>query len=223
MSASAKVTRITRITKRLCEVYPDRRPLLQYQSPFQLLISVILSAQTTDAQVNTVTPALFHAYPTPADLAGATQTDMEALVHSTGFYRNKARNVIGAARAIHTRFGDSVPQSMGDLTSIPGVGRKTANVIRGVVFGEPSIVVDTHLTRVSNRLGLVNTKNPDVIERELRALVPELIQTDFSMGVNLHGRARCFARDPDCENCEIRPLCPHPQGDIEGSRKKGPD
>ena len=207
-SITAEADRAIAVTNRLRKIYPDRRPLLEYSSPFELLISVILSAQTTDNQVNEVTPALFNQYPTPASLAAADRLDVEQLVHSTGFFRNKARNIIGAARAIHNRYGDQVPREMDDLVSIPGVGRKSANVIRGVVFGLPSIVVDTHLTRVSNRLGLATGKNPDIIERELRRIVAEEYQTDFSMGVNLHGRARCFARKPDCSACEIREFCP---------------
>jgi endonuclease III len=202
--------RATAITERLCAAYPDRRPLLTFDSPYQLAVAVILSAQTTDAQVNRVTPVLFGRFPTPEDLAGADQGEIESIVHSTGFYRTKAKNIIGAARAIHGRFGGQVPESMDELTSIPGMGRKSANVIRGVVFGRPSIVVDTHLMRVSNRLGLVNGRNPVVIERELKAIVPPGIQIDFSMSANLHGRYRCSARKPDCANCEIRDLCPYP-------------
>lgn len=208
------------VARRLKRVYPDRRPLLEYNSPFELLISVILSAQTTDAQVNLVTPELFTRYPGPRELAAANQEEVERIVHSTGFFRSKARNIIAAAHVVQDRFGGSVPEEMNDLVSIPGVGRKSANVIRGVVYGQPSVVVDTHLTRVCNRLGFVSGKNPDIIERELRALLPEDSQTDFSMGVNLHGRARCFARKPDCAGCEIRRFCPFPELDPE---RKGPD
>ena len=198
------------ITRRLCREYPDRRPLLHYRSPFELIIAVILSAQTTDAQVNEVTPALFRRYPGPADLAIADVEEVESIVHSTGFYRNKARNIIGAARVIHERFADQVPREMDDLVSIPGVGRKSANVIRGVVFGLPAIVVDTHLMRVSHRLGLAEGRNPDAIERTLKAVVPVETQTDFSMALNLHGRACCTARKPHCGRCVIRVLCPYP-------------
>lgn len=195
------------ITRRLCDVYPDRRPLLNYRSPYELLIAVILSAQTTDAAVNLVTPELFASFPRPGDLAAAPTVEVERIIHSSGFYRNKARSIIGAARVIHERFGGEVPESMEDLLVIPGVGRKSANVIRGVVFGHPSIVVDTHLARVSNRIGFVETKNPDIIERELRALIPPSVQTDFSMSVNLHGRYRCHSRKPDCAACEIKKRC----------------
>jgi endonuclease III len=202
--------RVITITARLCKAYPDRAPLLTFSSPYELAIAVILSAQTTDAQVNRVTPGLFARFPTAATLADADQGEIESIVRSTGFYRNKAKNIIGAARVIRDEFGNQLPESMEDLTSIPGMGRKSANVIRGVVFGEPSIVVDTHLTRVSNRLGLVNSRNPAVIERELKGVVPPEIQTDFSMSINLHGRYRCLARTPDCRNCELRDLCPYP-------------
>ncbi|MFW5688572.1 MAG: endonuclease III [Spirochaetota bacterium] len=199
--------RAVAITDRLCDAYPDRSPLLNYTSAYELVISVILSAQTTDAQVNQVTPELFRRFPKPADLASACQPEIEKIVHSTGFYRNKAKNIIAAAAALEERFGGTVPSTMDDLVTIPGMGRKSANVILGVIHGEPSIVVDTHLTRVSNRLGLVSGKNPVKIERELREIVPANRQTDFSMAVNLHGRYRCFARKPDCPACEVRELC----------------
>ncbi len=200
--------RVEQITDRLCTAYPDRRPLLVYRSPYELLVAVILSAQTTDAQVNAVTGALFARYPEPADLASAGQQDVEQLVHSTGFYRSKAKHIIAAARALVERHAGRVPATMDELIAIPGMGRKSANVILGVVYGEPAIVVDTHLARVSRRLGLTTAKNPVVIERELRAIVPPDRQTDFSMAVNLHGRARCTARSPDCAGCELRELCP---------------
>ncbi len=212
-----KTERAVAVTRALCAEYPDRRPLLTYSSPFELTIAVILSAQTTDAQVNRVTPELFARYPRPSDLAVAAPPDVEAIVHSTGFYRTKARNIIAAARAIVDRFGGGVPRAMEDLVTIPGMGRKSANVIRGVVYGEPSVVVDTHLTRVTNRLGFVSGKNPVAIEHALRAIVPSEMQTDFSMGVNLHGRACCTARNPACDRCVLRSLCPWPGAQPDGS------
>ncbi len=202
--------RAVAVTNRLSSTYPDRRPPLVYRSPFELLIAVILSAQTTDAQVNLVTPELFRRYPAPADLASADVTAVERIVRSTGFYRNKAKSVIGAAKVIHQRHADRVPATMDELVAIPGVGRKSANVMLGVVHGRPAIVVDTHLMRVTNRLGFVSGRNPDKIERELQQIVPADRQTDFSMAVNLHGRNRCFARKPDCPGCEVRDLCPWP-------------
>lgn len=198
------------VTRTLTSVYPDRRPLLTYSDPFQLTIAVILSAQTTDAQVNLVTPELFARYPRPGDLAAADVSDVEGLVHSTGFYRNKAKNIVAAAAAIERCFGGRVPSTMDELVAIPGMGRKSANVILGVVYGKPAIVVDTHLTRVTNRLGFVSGSNPAKIERELKAIVPPEIQTDFSMAVNLHGRRRCYARKPDCAGCEVFELCGWP-------------
>lgn len=205
------IERAAAVTGILTSVYPDRRPLLHYSSAYELVIAVILSAQTTDAQVNLVTPELFSRYPTPADLAVAAQDEVERIVHSTGFYRNKAKNTIAAAATIERVFGGEVPSTMDELVTIPGMGRKSANVILGVVYGEPSIVVDTHLTRVTNRLGLVDGRNPQKLERELREIVPSELQTDFSMAVNLHGRYRCYARRPDCAACEIYELCRWPE------------
>lgn len=209
------IERTTRITELLNQEYPDREPLLVYRSPFELVVGVILSAQTTDAQVNQVTPELFRAYPTPEALAAASQPDVERIVHSTGFYRNKAKNVIGAAARIVEAYDGAVPQEMEDLVTIPGMGRKSANVIRGVIYGKPSIVVDTHLTRVTNRIGLVEGKNPQRIERELREVVREELQTDFSMAVNLHGRAICTARKPHCAGCVIRALCDYGRAAVQ--------
>ncbi|MFP4114625.1 MAG: endonuclease III [Spirochaetota bacterium] len=215
--------RAVAVTGRLCDAYPDRRPLLNYDSPFQLAIAVILSAQTTDAQVNLVTPELFARFPTPADLAIAPVAEVEQIVRSTGFYRNKAKSIVGAAKRLHEEFHDTVPGTMAELTSLPGMGRKSANVILGVVYGEPAIVVDTHLTRVTSRLGLVSGRNPEKIERELKAIVPADLQTDFSMAVNLHGRYRCYARKPDCAGCEVRELCPWPdaQASLEAGAEVG--
>ncbi|MFW5789195.1 MAG: endonuclease III [Spirochaetota bacterium] len=214
MNATQRATAVTEVLR---DVYPDRRPLLRYSSAYELVIAVILSAQTTDTQVNLVTPELFSRYPTPADLAQATIDDVERIVHSTGFYRNKAKNTIAAAATIEREFGGSVPATMEELVRIPGVGRKSANVILGVVYGEPAIVVDTHLTRVASRLGFVDGKNPQKIERELRAIVPAGLQTDFSMAVNLHGRYRCYARKPDCAACEIYCLCRWPERGVRAA------
>jgi endonuclease III len=210
--------RAVAVTNRLCSAYPDRRPLLTFRSPFELVIAVILSAQTTDAQVNLVTPKLFERYPTPADLASADINDVERIVRSTGYYRNKAKSITAAARALHDQHADRVPGTMDELVAIPGIGRKSANVILGVVHGQPAIVVDTHLMRVTNRLGFVSGRYPDRIERELRQIVPADRQTDFSMAVNLHGRYRCFARKPDCPGCEVRDLCPWPDLPNQGGQ-----
>ena len=222
MNATERATEVTRV---LTSIYPDRRPLLHYSSAYELVIAVILSAQTTDAQVNLVTPELFSRYPTPADLAAAPTSEVERIVHSTGFYRNKAKNIVAAAATIEREFGGEVPSTMDELVTIPGMGRKSANVILGIVYGEPSIVVDTHLTRVANRLGFVDGKNPQKIERELRAIVPADLQTDFSMTVNFHGRYRCYARKPDCAACEIYDLCRWPEREAraEAGRQEAAD
>ena len=217
--AMARDHRASEITLRLNEEYPDRRPLLVYSSPFELVVGVILSAQTTDAQVNQVTPELFRRYPDAEALSRADHLEIERIVHSTGFFRNKAKNVIAAAARIQDGFAGEVPEAMEDLITIPGMGRKSANVIRGVIYGEPAIVVDTHLTRVTNRIGLVKGKNPEKLERELCAIVPEALQTDFSMGVNLHGRAVCTARGPACDRCVIRDLCDYGQSAAVSEQK----
>jgi len=208
---SANSARAVRIHGTLSSIYPDARPLLSYRNPFELLIAVILSAQTKDAQVNRVTGALFSRFPTPAALAAAPREEVEEIVHSTGFYRSKARNIQGAATELDKQFNGKVPGSMDQLLQIPGVGRKSANVILGVVYGKPSIVVDTHFGRVVRRLELTGQKDPVRVEREIRSLVPEEMQTPFSMEINLHGRYCCTARAPRCEKCPIRKECPYPQ------------
>ncbi len=202
--------RLAEITRRLTERYPSYRPLLQYGSPFQLLIAVILSAQTTDAQVNRVTPALFGSYPNAARLAEAELSELEAIVRPTGFFRSKARNIRAAAAALRDGYGGEVPREMDELTALPGVGRKTANVVRGTAFGLPAIIVDTHFARVCRRLGLTHESDPEKIERELATLVPSKSQYAFSMTVNFHGRDTCTARRPGCGSCFLGDLCPYP-------------
>jgi endonuclease-3 len=160
--------------------------------------------------VNQVTPALFARFPDAARLAEAGQEELEELVRSTGFYRNKARSLLGMARALVERFGARVPETLEELITIPGVGRKTANVLLGACFGQPAIVVDTHLKRVTARLGLAFEQDPDRIEQELRALVPEAVQTRFSWVAGEHGRRVCAARKPRCPECPVRTLCPFP-------------
>lgn len=196
------------VTEILNLEYPDRKPLLNYTNPFELLIAVILSAQTTDAGVNKVTPELFRFYPGPAELAAAEQNHVEEIIHSTGFYRVKAGNIIKTAAALKERGGNSLPDNMKELTALPGVGRKTANVILYHIFNQPAIIVDTHFKRVSNRLGFTKFTEPEKIEKQLSKAIPKEIQSDFSMTVNLHGRKYCFARKPDCAGCPLRDLCP---------------
>ncbi len=215
------------ITDILNREYPDRKPLLNYTNPFELLIAVILSAQTTDAGVNKVTPELFRFYPGPAELAAAEQNHVEEIIHSTGFYRMKAANIIKTAAALKERGDSTLPDNMKDLTALPGVGRKTANVILYHIFGKPAIIVDTHFKRVSKRLGFTRYTEPEKIEKQLLRAIPEDIQSDFSMTLNLHGRKYCFARKPECGGCPLQELCPSSlmgnagTGQSGGTKKKG--
>lgn len=181
---------------------------LVHDSPYQLLAATILSAQTTDEAVNSVTPALFSRYPTPADLAAADPADVERLVHPTGFFRAKTRSLIGMAAALEERFDGQVPSAMEDLVTIPGVGRKTANVVRSVGFGLPGLPVDTHVGRLSRRLGLTAETDPVKVESELDAIVPPRERGGLSLRLILHGRRVCQARKPRCEDCVLAHICP---------------
>jgi len=193
---------------RLTVEYPDARCELDFRNPYELLAATILSAQTTDVRVNLVTPALFARYPTPDDLAHAEPGDVEELVRSTGFYKNKTRSLLGMADALVTRFGGEVPHRMADLVTIPGVGRKTANVVRSVALGEPGLPVDTHVTRLSHLLGLTTQTDPVKIELELNSMVPAAERGLFSLRLILHGRRVCVARRPRCEDCVLHDFCP---------------
>ena len=196
---------------RLAAEYPgDERALcaLVHQNAFQLLAATILSAQTTDETVNRVTPALFLRYPTPADLAAAAPEELEDLIRPSGFFRSKARSLIGMASALEERFGGVVPESMDDLVSLPGVGRKTANVVRSVGFGLPGLPVDTHVGRVSRRLGLTAAADPVQAEADLNALVPPAERGRFSLRLIQHGRRVCVARSPRCGLCVLADFCP---------------
>jgi endonuclease-3 len=209
-SPLAEKKRAARILDILTEAYPQAGVHLDFRNAFQLLAATILAAQCTDERVNQVTPALFARFPDPPGLAKADPAELEAMIRSTGFYRNKARSLLGMARALVERFGGEVPRSIEELVSIPGVGRKTANVLLGACFGQPAIVVDTHLKRVSARLGLADAPDPDRVETRLRALVPEARQTRFTWVVGEHGRRVCAARKPRCPECPVRALCPFP-------------
>ena len=209
-SPAEEKKRTAEILAALSRAYPQAGVHLAFRNAFQLLAATILSAQCTDERVNQVTPALFARFPDAARLAEAGQEELEELVRSTGFYRNKARSLLGMARALVERFGARVPATLEELITIPGVGRKTANVLLGACFGQPAIVVDTHLKRVTARLGLAFEQDPDRIEAELRALVPEAVQTRFSWVVGEHGRRVCAARKPRCPECPVRTLCPFP-------------
>ncbi len=213
MTKKKKAEKAREILRILEKEYPDRKPLLNYNNPFELLIAVILSAQTTDAGVNKVTPELFRLYPGPGELAAADQKDVEKIIHSTGFYRMKAANIIKTARALKERAEQNpssgiLPDTMAGLTSLPGVGRKTANVILFHIFDQPAVIVDTHFKRVAARLGFTRHKEPEKIEKQLSRELPAEIQSDFSMVINLHGRHYCFARKPDCSDCPVFKLCP---------------
>jgi endonuclease-3 len=191
------------------EVYPGAHCELDYKNPLQLLIATILSAQCTDKRVNMVTPALFKKYPKAIDYAKAAPPELENAIKSTGFFRNKTKSIRAATSTIARKFGGRVPETMDELRELPGVGRKTANVVLGNAFGKnEGIVVDTHVSRLSQRLGLTKHKDPEKIERDLMKLVPREHWTNWSHWLIWHGRRRCFARKPDCSQCEIFRLCP---------------
>jgi len=181
---------------------------LRHAGPFELLVATILSAQSTDENVNKVTPALFERYPTPAHLAGADPGELEVLIHSTGFFRQKAKSLLGMAQAVVERFDGSVPTAMEDLVTLPGVGRKTANVVRSVAMDLPGLPVDTHVGRLAKRLGLTTLDDPVKVEHELNALLPPGERGPFSLRVILHGRRVCTARRPRCDECVLNDFCP---------------
>ncbi len=187
--------------------YPEAVCSLDYKNDFQLLVATRLSAQCTDARVNLVTPTLFEKYPSIEAFADADVADVEGLVRSCGFYRTKAKDIVGMAQKILSDFGGRVPDNIEDLTSLPGVGRKTANLICGDIYGKPAVVADTHLIRITNLLGLVETKDPYKVELALRELLPPEESNDFCHRCVLHGRAVCVARRPDCEKCCMASFC----------------
>ena len=197
--------------RRLAELYPGTTVdlcELDFETPYQLLIATVLSAQTTDVRVNSVTPALFERYPAPSDLAAADPAEVEELIRSTGFFRSKARSIMGLARDLDQRFGGEVPQAMEDLVTLPGVGRKTANVIRSVAFGLPGLAVDTHVTRLSRLLGLTESDDPVRIESDVCALLPARDWGTLGLRLILHGRRVCVARRPRCSECALADFCP---------------
>ena len=201
--------RIGAIIRRLCARFPDARCALDHESPLQLLVATILSAQCTDARVNQVTKELFATYRTALDYARANPAVFEQQIRSTGFFRNKTKSVLGMARALVDRFGGRVPGTMEELVPLPGVGRKTANVILGTAFGKnEGVVVDTHIGRISKRLGLTRHDDPVKVERDLMALVPREEWTRFGHTLIQHGRQICDARKPLCEACPVVDLCP---------------
>jgi endonuclease III len=197
--------------RRLTEEYPEALCALEHRNSYELLAATILSAQCTDARVNMVTPALFAAYPTPADLAEADPEDVERIVKSTGFYKNKTKSLLGMAAALTERFDGEVPGRMADLVTIPGVGRKTANVVRSVALGLPGLPVDTHVGRLARRLGLTEQNEPVRVEHELNAMIPAAQRGAFSLRLILHGRQVCLARKPRCGECVLADFCPAAQ------------
>ena len=196
------------VHERLADEYPEARCELDHRNPYELLAATILSAQCTDARVNLVTPELFARYPTPEDLAVADPEELEEVIRSTGFYKNKARSLLGMADALVTRFDGEVPGRMADLVSVPGVGRKTANVVRSVALDLPGLPVDTHVGRLSRRLGLTTETDPVKVERELNPMVPAAERGAFSLRLILHGRRVCTARKPACDRCVLADICP---------------
>ena len=208
-TSSARAVRTAAILAALPKIYPDAHCELNHRNPLELLIATILSAQCTDKRVNIVTAELFKKYRTAADFAAAPLADLEEAVKTTGFFHNKAKNIQACCRQLLEKHGGEVPRSMDELTALAGAGRKTANVVLGNAFGiNVGVVVDTHVARLSQRLGLTRETTPEKIETDLMKLVPQAQWTLFSHWLIWHGRRRCAARKPDCENCEIKNLCP---------------
>ena len=207
-SRAARVTRARKIATALGRAYPDASCALDHRNPWELVVATILSAQCTDKIVNQVTPELFRACPSPGALAGAHTDRVEALVKRTGFFRQKARAIQAVARAVAEEHGGRVPASMEALTAMPGIGRKTANVVLGTAFGQPAIFVDTHVKRLANRLGLTVEDDPDKIERDLQQLLPSRAWTGFAHRLIHHGRQVCAARKPRCSPCPVARWCP---------------
>jgi endonuclease III len=199
--------RPSRIAMMLHRIMPSSEMELTHRSPWELLVATVLSAQCTDQRVNQVTPALFKKYRNPLEFAQAKSGELEGLIKSTGFFKNKAKHLVGCGRAIAERFHGVVPSTMEELTSIPGVGRKTANVIMGTAFGKPAVVVDTHVKRVANRLGLTRSDDPERIERDLQRTFPQEQWTGVSQRLLLHGRYVCLARTPKCGSCVLYDVC----------------
>lgn len=208
MKKSAQLARrALKIHETLLAMFPDAKCSLDFRTPFELLVSTVLSAQCTDERVNLVTPAFFQTWPDAESLAQATLEQIEDVVKSTGFYRNKAKSLLGMARVVVTEFHGEIPAEMEALVKLPGVGRKTANVVLGNCFGVPGITVDTHVGRLSQRLGLTCNKDPEKIEQDLMVLIPAADWTKFSHCMILHGRTTCLARKPKCSTCTLRSLC----------------
>lgn len=198
---------------KICELlktdYPEAICQLNAETPFQLIVATRLSAQCTDARVNLVTPDLFKKYPSENELAEADITDVEKLIHSCGFYRAKAKDLVGMAKAVRDIYDGILPDTIEELTKLPGVGRKTANLIVGDVYNKPAVVADTHVIRITNLLGLTDSKDPKVVELQLKKILPPSESNDFCHRIVLHGRAVCIARRPKCDKCSLKEVCKH--------------
>lgn len=203
--------RAKEVASRLSELYPQAECELTHSNPYELLAATILSAQCTDVRVNMVTPALFAKYPTPHDLANANPTELETIIKSTGFYQSKAKNLIGMATRVVNVYGGEIPRDLDDLVTLPGVGRKTGNVLRSVVFDLPGLAVDTHVGRLSRRLGLTTEEDPVKVEKVLNGFLPPQEWGKFSLRLILHGRRVCDAKKPKCAVCEMEDICPSSQ------------
>lgn len=214
MKTASQTTRAKARIQKICQILKSRYPVvktqLHHKNAFQLLVATILSAQCTDRQVNSVTPNLFARLKTPEDFADAPIETIEELIHATGFFHNKAKNIQNCARTLLERFDGKVPDTLEALVQLPGVGRKTANVVLGAVFGIPGMVVDTHVARISKRLGLTVNTDPVKIESDLMKVIPENEWNDFSLWLIYFGRSVCSARKPVCPNCFLSDLCPYP-------------
>jgi len=201
-------TRANKICEILKKIYPNVKTQLRHRNSFELLIATILSAQCTDKQVNAVVRELFRIFPTPGEMAEAHQESIESIIHSTGFFRNKARHIRNCSHVLVEKYNGEVPETMGELLTLPGVGRKTANVVLGAAFGVPAMVVDTHVARISKRLGLTRNTNPAKIETDLMGIIPKKDWNDFSLWLIFLGRSVCKARKPACASCPLSDLCP---------------
>ncbi|WP_307847382.1 endonuclease III [Streptomyces sp. F63] len=220
-SRLALVRRARRINRELAEIYPYAHPELDFRNPFELLVATVLSAQTTDLRVNQTTPGLFAAYPTPEEMAAAHPEELEQIIRPTGFFRAKARSLLGLSAALRDRFGGEVPGRLEDLVTLPGVGRKTANVVLGNAFGVPGITVDTHFGRLVRRWRWTEQEDPEKVEAEIAALFPKSEWTMLSHRIIFHGRRICHARKPACGACPIAPLCPaYGEGETDPEKAK---
>lgn len=208
MERLQKLRYLGELMRRLDNEYPNWRPPLNYRNPYELFVAVSLSAQTTDVAVNRVTPGLFRLYPSAGELASADIRELEEIIHPLGFFRQKAGNLVRGAKRIVEEYEGELPRGMESLTSLPGIGRKSANVIRSHIWGLPGIIVDTHFGRVCRRLGLTEETDPVKVERAIEAIVPEKRHIDFSMTVNFHGRRYCMSRKPNCDDCPLGDICP---------------